>query len=78
MNRHKFLEYIKNNFNVDVMSYELIGKLYDALFIYTSTKAPIDYNGRKLDYYIPIIIDYLNECYIDVTIEELIENGVIR
>ena len=78
MNRYDFLNYIRNTFNVNSMSYELIGKLYDALFIYTSTKAPIDYNGRKLDYYIPIIIDYLNECYIDVTIEELIENGVIR
>ena len=78
MNRYKFLEYIKNNFNIDVMSYELIGELYDALYIYTSTKAPIEYNGHRIDYYIPILIEKLNNSRIDITLDELIENGVVE
>ena len=77
MNRYIFLEYIKDNFNLDVISYELIGELYDNLYIYTATKKAIEYKGRKIDYYIPQLIKSLNNCRIDITIDELIDKGVI-
>lgn len=78
MNRYKLLEYIKENFNIDIISYELIGELYDALYVYTCRKELIEYNGRKIEFYIPKLIEKLNNCRIDITIEELIENGVIN
>ena len=77
MNRYDFLEYIKENFNIDVISYELIGELYDSLYCFTCTRKPIVYNNRKIDYYIPKLIEKLNNCRIDITLEELIEKGVI-
>lgn len=77
MNRYDFLEYIKENFNVDVMSYELVGELYDSLYCFYCTKEPIVYSKHKIDYYIPKLIEKLNNCRIDITLEELIEKGVI-
>lgn len=78
MNRNDFLEYIKDNFNIDVMSYELIGELYDCLYVFTSTRPPIEYKNHRIDYYIPKLIEKLNNCRIDITLEELIKNNIIK
>lgn len=78
MNRHDFLEYIKDNFNIDITSYELIGELYDCLYVYTCTKEPIEYKNHKIDYYIPKLVEKLNNCRIDITLEELFENVISK
>ena len=63
--KEKILEYINNNFNVDRVSVNLIGSIYDYLFDTTEN-------------YMKEFIKILNEDNIDITIKELKENNVIE
>ena len=63
--KDKILEYIHNNFNVDRVSINLIGSIYDYLFDTTEN-------------YMKEFIKILNEDNIDITIKELKENNVIE
>lgn len=57
MNKSKMLDYIKSNFNIDMVAYNLISEIIDLFSI-------------------DKVIEILNNCRIDITMEELKENGI--
>lgn len=59
--KYEMLEYIKDNFTIDSISYDLISEI-------------IDYFLWDVDKFIEI----LNNSRIDITIEEMQENGLLN
>lgn len=81
LNDNKLLmNYLVENFNVNQMSYNLIELLLESVRnshggFSTMTIDDISY---KVEFYIQEFVKKLNYCSIDVTIKELIENGILE
>lgn len=59
--KYETLEYIKDNFTIDSISYDLISEIID-YFLWDTDK----------------FIEILNNSRIDITIEEMQENGLLN
>ena len=77
--KERIMNYIIDNFNVNNMSYNLINELYDYIIVKWCGKEYIKVNGIpcKINGYIKEFIEKMNNCNIDITLKELIENKVI-
>ena len=81
--KENLLNYIRENFNIDKTSYLLIDSLYDILEIRDDSrlhheKIYFSWSYEEIDYYnyLHNFIETLNNCNIDISMIELIENGI--
>lgn len=78
--KEKILYYIKDNFNVDAISYELIENIYDYLYNNSYSLCVITYNDNKIAIH-NFLYDFLNilsDSRIDLTMQELLDNNLIE
>lgn len=78
--KENLLNYVSNNFNVNVTTIRLIDSIYSYFEdIYTSLNV-ITYKEKriKINEFIYTIIHILNDANIDITIEELLDNNILH
>jgi hypothetical protein len=77
--KEKVMDYIRNYFNVDVSTIEIIEGIYDYLSSKDCSKTIITYNDNRIaiDSFIYTFIDLVNNGRIDLNIEELLANNII-
>ena len=78
--RDRIIEYINNTFNVNSMSSDLIMEIYDYLdnHNYSMVKVAFDNKIVKINAFILDFIDLLNNAYIDISLEEMLENKLLE
>lgn len=78
--KEKIITYIKNNFNVDAISYELIENIYDYLYNNNYSLCVITYNDNKIAIhnFLYDFLNILNDSRIDLTMQELLDNSLIE
>ena len=79
MEKENIMIYLQATFNINAMSYLLIDTLYDYINAKWcgKVKKTIDNKSYVINAYLNEFIEQLNNCNIDVTLKELIENNII-
>lgn len=77
--KNKILDYIEKEFSIDVVSYMLISELYDNICDKWGGFDIIKYNNKeyKISAFVKDFVETMNNCRIDLTIEELIDNDIL-
>ena len=73
------VEYINDNFNVDITTIRLIDSLYDYLDNHNYSKDIINYKNKRVmvNSFIYDLIQLLDNSTIDITMEELLDNKLV-
>lgn len=79
MEKERIIEYIKDNFNVDITTIRLIDSLYDYLDNHNYSKDIINYKNKRviINSFIYDLIQLLDNSNIDITMEELLDNKLV-
>lgn len=77
--KERIIEYIKDNFNVDITTIRLIDSLYDYLDNHNYSKDIINYKNKRVmvNSFIYDLIQLLDNSTIDITMEELLDNKLV-
>lgn len=77
--KERIIEYIKDNFNVDITTIRLIDSLYDYLDNHNYSKDIINYKNKRVmvNSFIYDLISLLDNSTIDLTMEELLDNNLV-
>lgn len=77
--KERIIEYIKDNFNVDITTIRLIDSLYDYLDNHNYSKDIINYKNKRVmvNSFIYDLISLLDNSTIDLTMEELLDNQLV-
>ena len=78
--KERIMNYLSENFNINVMSYSLINELYDMINAKWCGKSKLIRRNKvyTINAYLKEFVDVLNNCYVDVSIYELIDNNIIE
>ena len=77
--KERIIEYIKDNFNVDIVAIRLIDSIYDYLDNRNYSKDIINYKNKRVmvNSFIYDLIQLLDNSTIDITMEELLDNKLV-
>jgi len=77
--KERIIEYIKDNFNVDITTIRLIDSLYDYLDNHNYSKDIINYKNKRVmvNSFLYDLISLLDNSTIDLTMEELLDNNLV-
>jgi len=77
--REKIINYIKNNFNVDLTTICIIENIYDYLYNHSYSLCIITYNDNKIAIhnFLYDFLEILENSRIDLTMQELLDNNLI-
>jgi len=77
--KERIIEYIKDNFNVDITTIRLIDSIYDYLDNRNYSKDIINYKNKRVmvNSFIYDLIQLLDNSTIDITMEELLDNKLV-
>ena len=77
--KERIIEYIKDNFNVDITTIRLIDSLYDYLDNHNYSKDIINYKNKRVmvNSFIYDLISLLDNSTSDLTMEELLDNNLV-
>lgn len=77
--KERIVEYIKDNFNVDITTIRLIDSIYDYLDNRNYSKDIINYKNKRVmvNSFIYDLIQLLDNSTIDITMEELLDNKLV-
>lgn len=77
--KERIIEYIKDNFNVDIVSIRLIDSIYDYLDNHNYSKDIINYKNKRVivNSFLYDLVSLLDNSTIDLTMEELLDNKLV-
>ena len=77
--KEKIIEYIKDNFNVDIVAIRLIDSIYDYLDNHNYSKDIINYKSKRVivNSFLYDLVSLLDNSTIDLTMEELLDNNLV-